>query len=195
MKILELVEKENIIGNVTDPYHIRHVSHGSVGRFDIVDSDDDILMTEIYQNNNELKSSLIKTKKHLVSMLPKIKKSLSEEKHDDLSELPPGVINDLKSNISKGAKDIKQKWANALELVHKAYEVGYEEEEQTVDEKGKQKKIKSRKPVERPTPSMEAGWKQYEELLQHAVGELAKHRGLSGKYADWRMSSIDTPLD
>jgi len=84
---------------------------------------------------------------------------------DDLSTLPEDTINELRKNITEGAKDQAQKWANALELVHKAYEVAA---------------------VQRPTPDMRSAWKQYEENLQFAVEQLAKFRGIDG---DWRMSS------
>jgi len=40
---------------------------------------------------------------------------------DDLDALPPDVVSEIQKNIRDGAKDIQQKWANALELVHKAY--------------------------------------------------------------------------
>lgn len=84
---------------------------------------------------------------------------------EDLSELPEDTVKDIQSNISKGAKDTEQKWANALELVHKAYSVSK---------------------VQRPSPSMKGGWKQYEENIQFAVLKLSKARGMNG---DWRMSS------
>lgn len=88
---------------------------------------------------------------------------LNEE--DDPEMLPPDVISELQKNIRDGAKDVQQKWVNALELVHKAYEVAG---------------------VERPTPDMRKSWKQYEENLAYAVQQLAKYRGMDG---DWRMSS------
>lgn len=87
------------------------------------------------------------------------------ETKEDLSKLPKDVMSAIKSNIRKGAEDLQQKWANALELVHKAYEV---------------------EGVERPDPTMESAWKQYEENLQYAVQQLASNRGMD---ADWRMSS------
>ena len=87
------------------------------------------------------------------------------ETKEDLSKLPKDVMTAIKSNVRKGAEDLQQKWANALELVHKAYEV---------------------EGVERPDPTMESAWKQYEENLQYAVQQLAKNRGMD---ADWRMSS------
>lgn len=83
----------------------------------------------------------------------------------DLSRLPQDVITAIKSNIRKGAEDLQQKWANALELVHKAYEI---------------------EGVQRPTPDMDSAWTQYEENLQYAVQQLAKNRGMDD---DWRMSS------
>jgi len=87
------------------------------------------------------------------------------EQQDDLSRLPKDVITAIRANIRKGAEDLNQKWANALELVHKAYEV---------------------EGVQRPTPGMKSAWTQYEENLQYAVQQLATNRGING---DWRMSS------
>lgn len=84
---------------------------------------------------------------------------------DDPEMLPPDVVSELQKNIRDGAKDIQQKWANALELIHKAYEVAG---------------------VQRPTPDMRKAWKQYEENTLYAVQQLAKYRGMDG---DWRMSS------
>lgn len=87
------------------------------------------------------------------------------EKPDDLSELPEDVMKAIQKNIREGADDKEQKWANALELVHKAYDVAG---------------------VDRPTPGMERAWEQYEENIQYAVEQLSKARGARG---DWRMSS------
>ena len=94
-----------------------------------------------------------------------LKQALYLAEADDLSELPPITMKDIQSNISKGAKDIEQNWANALELVHKAYSVSK---------------------VQRPKPGMAAGWKQYEENITYAVQQLAKARGMK---SDWRMSA------
>jgi len=80
----------------------------------------------------------------------------------DLTELPEDVLNDIKKNIRKGAKDLKQHWVSALEILHKAYEVSG---------------------VQRPTPLMKGAWKQYEDLIAFSVQELVKTRGLEG---DWR---------
>lgn len=84
---------------------------------------------------------------------------------DDPEMLPPDVVAEIQKNIRAGASDIQQKWANALELIHKAYEVAG---------------------VQRPTPDMRKAWKQYEENTLYAVQQLAKYRGMDG---DWRMSS------
>lgn len=83
----------------------------------------------------------------------------------DLSQLSPEVIKDLRTNIIDGAKDLNQQWINALHLVHKAYQVSG---------------------VERPDPSLQAAWKQYEQNIEYAVDQLAKYRGLD---ADWRISA------
>lgn len=84
---------------------------------------------------------------------------------DDLDSISSDMMKDIQKNIKDGAKDQEQMWANALELVHKAYEVAG---------------------VERPSPDLKNAWKQYEENLQLAVAQLAKERGMDG---DWRMSS------
>jgi len=87
------------------------------------------------------------------------------EASDDLTELPPDIVDEIQKNIRDGAKDQQQLWSNALELVQKAYEVAG---------------------VQRPTPDMKSAWSSYETLLQYAVEQLAKYRGIDG---DWRMSS------
>lgn len=84
---------------------------------------------------------------------------------NNLDELPEAVLSEIKKNIRNGAKDTDQKWSNALELTQKAYDVAG---------------------VQRPTPDMKNAWKQYEQMLEFAVQQLANFRGLKG---DWRMSS------
>ncbi len=86
-------------------------------------------------------------------------------KREDMSKLPQPTLDEIKRLIREGAKNQEEQWANALELVHKAYEVAN---------------------VERPSPDMNDAWKQYEEMLTLAVKELTKARGIDG---DWRMSS------
>lgn len=85
---------------------------------------------------------------------------------DDLTLLPDSVLGEIKSNIRTGAKDLEQKWKNALELVHKAYQVAN---------------------VRRPTPDQKGAWKQYEEMISFGVRQLTATRGIDG---DWRMSKV-----
>jgi hypothetical protein len=85
---------------------------------------------------------------------------------DDITLLPEKVIGEIKSNIRKGAQDLEQKWKNALELVHKAYQVSN---------------------VRRPTPDQKGAWKQYEQMIQHGVRQLVAARGLNG---EWRTSNV-----
>jgi len=100
---------------------------------------------------------------YFLNMLYQQNKLLGEA--NDMSQLPNDVMNALRRSVREGAEDLEQKWANALELVHKAYEVNG---------------------VQRPTPDMRSGWSQYEEILQYAVKQLSRSRGMDG---DWRMSS------
>ena len=90
---------------------------------------------------------------------------------DDLSKLPPDVVKNLENDIRRGAKDFDQAWSNALELVHKVYDV---------------------RKVERPLPSMKAAWNQYERLIRFAVDQLSKNRGADGP---WRSTFADRPSD
>lgn len=86
------------------------------------------------------------------------------EGKSDITTLPGAVISELQKLVRQGAKDLAQDWENALELVHKAYQVAN---------------------VRRPAPDQKGAWKQYEELIKFGVMELNKTRGLSGK---WRMT-------
>lgn len=83
----------------------------------------------------------------------------------DYSALPNTVIAELQKLIRKGAADLEQQWANALELVHKAYQVAN---------------------VRRPIPEEKAAWQQYEDLIAYAVKQLYNTRGIDGK---WRLTS------
>jgi hypothetical protein len=103
-------------------------------------------------------SKAIMTKEHITFSSHLINES-------DVSLLPEVVINELKSNIRTGAKDLAQQWKNALELVNKAYHVAN---------------------VRRPSPDIRGAWRQYEDLIQFGVRQLSATRGLGG---DWRMTS------
>jgi len=95
-------------------------------------------------------------------------KELNDNKYltemDDNSDLPEQSIKELQKLIRSGAEN-SGKWSNALELVHKSYSVSS---------------------IERPTPAMQAAWKQYETLISYAVNQLSKYHGQDGT---WRMTS------
>ena len=92
-----------------------------------------------------------------------------------LSELPAASVEHLKRLITKAAslkrgsrdEDVPDHWTNALEIVHWAYE---------------------KSNIERPQPYMRNAWKQYEDVISHAVRMLARFRGLDG---DWRVSQLN----
>ena len=86
------------------------------------------------------------------------------QENEDLSALPDKVMGEIKSNIRKGAKDLQQQWKDALELVHKAYQVTL---------------------VRRPAPDQKGAWKQYMDLIGYGVQQLRHTRGVDGK---WRRS-------
>lgn len=83
---------------------------------------------------------------------------------EDLTALPEKIIGEIKSNIRKGAMDLEQQWKDALELVHKAYQVTN---------------------VRRPVPTQKGAWKQYMELISNGVKQLRAARGTQGK---WRQT-------
>lgn len=100
-----------------------------------------------------------------MSLLQEMHRICVAEATDPLDAIPEDALTEIKKNITDGAKDTEQVWANALDLVHKSFEVSG---------------------VQRPTPTLNAAWKQYETMLIYAVEQLAKFRGMD---ADWRMSS------
>ncbi len=77
-------------------------------------------------------------------------------KHRDASSIPGDMYKEIEKNIKKGGADNEMEWANAMELVNRAYDVSG---------------------VERPTPPDQGGWEQYEKLLQVAVTALFDARG------------------
>jgi len=95
-----------------------------------------------------------------------------------LSRLPDATVEHIKRLITKAASykrgpnddDIPDDWDSALELVHWAFDASE---------------------VERPAPSQKETWKQYVNILQHAVRMLSRFRGLDG---DWRSSSSNHNL-
>lgn len=91
---------------------------------------------------------------------------LLTEAENDITLLPDAVLGEIKSNIRTGAKDLEQKWKNALELVHKAYQVTN---------------------IRRPLPDEKGAWRQYEEMIRYGVRQLSATRGIDG---EWRMASV-----
>ena len=85
---------------------------------------------------------------------------------EDNSAIPEDSIKELQKMIRKGVENSGQ-WSNALEVVHKAYEVT---------------------DIQRPTPDMAGAWTQYETLITYAVQQLTKVHGINGT---WRMTSED----
>lgn len=81
-------------------------------------------------------------------------------------ELPKAAMDHIKKLVRKGAGKVEQQWANALELVYRAFLVAK---------------------VPRPTPDKPKLWKQFEELLGVGVKELAKYKGKDG---EWRLSTV-----
>ena len=83
---------------------------------------------------------------------------------DPKEVLPPYKIKEIRILVRKGASDLTQDWKSAVELVHKAYAVAS---------------------CKVPTPLMVDGWRDYKDMIELAVGVLAKTRG---PYAKWRIS-------
>lgn len=88
---------------------------------------------------------------------------LIEASKDDITTIPDKVVSEIKGLIRKGAQDLQQAWKNALELTNTAYHVAR---------------------VRLPRPDQKGGWKQYLDLISHAVKQLAATRGIDGS---WRV--------
>lgn len=97
--------------------------------------------------------------------LPTFKDFLIETNDNDITTLPEKIIGELKNLIRKGAQDLTQAWKNALELTNTAYHVGN---------------------VRLPHPDQKGAWKQYMELISHAVRQLSATRGINGT---WRVAN------
>lgn len=111
----------------------------------------------------------------IAKVLSLLQESTSSKDIKRLSELPAASVEHLKRLITKAAslkrgsrdEDVPDHWTNALELVQWAYE---------------------KSNIERPEPYMRNAWKQYEDVMAHAVRMLARFRGLKG---EWRISLVD----
>ena len=89
----------------------------------------------------------------------------------DLTALPENTMTTLKKTVRKLANAEDHEWVNALELVHTAYE---------------------QNSVTRPSPSMKAAWKQYEQIIAVAVKELSDAKGALGS---WRITDPATDFE
>ena len=87
---------------------------------------------------------------------------------DTSNAVPYKQMTQVKKLIKKGADDEDHAWANALDLVHRAYEVAN---------------------VQRPTPSMEEAWAQYEEAIEYAVAQLQKATDKGIRDDSWKSES------
>lgn len=92
----------------------------------------------------------------------------------DETSLPPVELKNLIRLIRKGAKDLEQKWKNAIHLTNKAYDVAG---------------------FKLPHMSESGAWQQYQQLIGLSVRELAKARGLQGKHSDWRLTEPSDKLE
>lgn len=113
-----------------------------------------------------------------IEILPDTAKPLTEsevpteedEAEGDLSDsVPFGKTQEIRKLIKKGAMDPDHNWSNALDLVHRAYEVAE---------------------VERPTPSMHDAWPQYEDLILYAVEMLQKATIKGMRDDSWKSQSL-----
>ncbi len=95
----------------------------------------------------------------------KIKELFEQELSD---AVPYKQMTQIKKLIKKGAMDEDHNWANALDLVHQAYNVS---------------------DVQRPTPSMEDAWAQYEEAIELAVQQLQKATDKGIRDDSWKSES------
>lgn len=93
----------------------------------------------------------------------------------DLSNaVPYKQMTQVKKLIKKGAQDEDHDWASALDLVHRAYEVAK---------------------VQRPTPSMEEAWAQYEDAITYSVQELQKATNKGIRDGSWKSESTKLEQD
>lgn len=81
-------------------------------------------------------------------------------------KLSPLEMTEIQKKIRKGAKDIDEKWASAIDLTNTAY-----------------KHLGQEIPN---SPANGEAWDCYQENIEHAVEMLAKYRGLDDQ--TWRLS-------
>lgn len=82
--------------------------------------------------------------------------------------LTPLEMDEIQKNIRRGAKDIDQNWASAIELTKKAYDTAG----QTIPN----------------SPSESEAWDCLLTNIEHAVNMLSKYRGTEDQ--TWRISDV-----
>jgi hypothetical protein len=97
-------------------------------------------------------------KQFLIEREEEQKKKLIFKETDGRSAFPGNTISAIERAITSSAKDLEKDWKNPAELVNAAFE--------ELD-------------VPIPQAYLAERWKQYTELLSHAVDELYKARGKS----------------
>lgn len=101
----------------------------------------------------------------------KLNQILSEKGPEVTTAVRYSLIEKIRKLIRKGARDEEARWPSALDLVHQAYQMAG---------------------VERPVPSMEEAWGQYEDIIQFAVDELQNATEKGIRDDSWKTTSTST---
>ena len=90
----------------------------------------------------------------------------------DISDsIPYGKNEQIRKLIKKGAMDPTHNWVNALDLIHRAYEMA---------------------DVERPNPAMDEAWSQYEDNIEFAVQMLQKATDKGIRDDSWKSQTVSS---
>lgn len=101
----------------------------------------------------------------------KLSHILTEKGPEVTTAIRHSLMEKIRKLIRKGARDEEARWPSALDLVHQAYKMAG---------------------VDRPVPSMEEAWSQYEEVIQFAVDELANATEKGIRDDSWKTTSTST---
>jgi hypothetical protein len=100
----------------------------------------------------------------------KLRDILTEELNDIDDIIDFETYEYIKKLISKGAQSPDYQWANALDLIHRAFKV-----------------------TNTPIPDVHSdAWKQYEQLITFAVDQLKKATAKGIRDDSWLMTTKDT---
>lgn len=121
-----------------------------------VEFDDGTSEEVVADDRQSAKLKIKATDKHIKKITRVELGTLEEATSEKDTRYPEAVMSEISSLITKGAKDLEQKWKNTFELVHTAFHVAN---------------------VKRPQYDQKGAWKQYEDMLAHAVRALRKARG------------------